>query len=368
VILFENVRKQYFKDAPPALKNISLNIDPGEFVFLVGPSGSGKSTFLNLILRLEMVNDGRLIVAGQNLTTIAKWRIPKYRQDLGVVFQGFKLLNKKTVFENIAFKLKILGMSNSRIRPLVSQAISVVDLEGKENRFPHELSGGEQQRVAIARAFVNRPPIILADEPTGNLDPATSDGIMNVFEEINQTGTLILMATHNEQIVNRARHRVIELSKGELIRDEAEGFYDSYLSAKMESQLELQVDQNEEQHRGVNVESKIETETAETQFETPTELQPETQVVPKIETEIELQVEQHEEQHEEQQIENKIELQPKTQSSDSSDSTVEPPKARSFESTSKTGPKISTELPTIAQIVETSENPEQPPASEIQES
>jgi cell division transport system ATP-binding protein len=290
-----------------------------------------------------MVNDGRLIVAGQNLTTIAKWRIPKYRQDLGVVFQGFKLLNKKTVFENIAFKLKILGMSNSRIRPLVSQAISVVDLEGKENRFPHELSGGEQQRVAIARAFVNRPPIILADEPTGNLDPATSDGIMGVFEEINQTGTLILMATHNEQIVNRARHRVIELSKGELIRDEAEGFYDSHLSAKMESQLELQVGQNEKQQ----VESKIETET-------PTELQPETQVATQIEREIELQVEQHNDQ----QIENEIELQPETQSRDSSDSTVDPPKARSFESTSKTGPKISAEIPVPTQIVKTSENPE----------
>ncbi|MDR2538043.1 MAG: ATP-binding cassette domain-containing protein, partial [Bifidobacteriaceae bacterium] len=199
MILFENVRKQYFKDAPLALNNISLNIDPGDFVFLVGPSGSGKSTFLNLILRLEQPTHGRIVVAGQDLNTISKRRIPKFRQKLGVVFQGFKLLPKKTVFENVAFRLQIIGMSNTRMRPLVENALKIVGLEGKEKRLPHELSGGEQQRVAIARAFVNQPPIILADEPTGNLDPATSDGIMKVFEDINQTGTLILMATHNEQ-------------------------------------------------------------------------------------------------------------------------------------------------------------------------
>jgi cell division transport system ATP-binding protein len=220
VILFENVTKQYFKDAAPALDNVSVNVEAGEFAFLVGASGSGKSTFLNLVLRLEVANQGRIIVAGNDLATIAKRRIPKYRQGLGVVFQDFKLLPKKTVFENVAFKLQMIGMSNTRMRPLVAEALEVVGLEGKEQRLPHELSGGEQQRVALARAFVNQPPIILADEPTGNLDPTTSEGIMSVIENINRRGALVLMATHDQQIVNRSMRRVIELSEGRIIRDQ----------------------------------------------------------------------------------------------------------------------------------------------------
>jgi cell division transport system ATP-binding protein len=235
VILFENVTKQYFKDAQPALDKVSVNVSAGEFAFLVGASGSGKSTFLNLVLRLEVANQGRIIVAGNDLATIAKRRIPKYRQGLGVVFQDFKLLPKKTVFENVAFKLQMIGMSNTRMRPLVAEALEVVGLEGKEHRLPHELSGGEQQRVALARAFVNQPPIILADEPTGNLDPTTSEEIMSVIENINRRGALVLMATHDQQIVNRSQRRVIELSKGRIIRDQV-GKYKDFETPNPETQ------------------------------------------------------------------------------------------------------------------------------------
>jgi cell division transport system ATP-binding protein len=225
VIKFDDVTKIYQSGARPALDGVSVEIERGEFVFLVGSSGSGKSTFLSLIIRAERANSGQVQVAGKNLNTLTNWRVPGYRQQLGVVFQDFRLLQNKTVYENVAFALKVIGKPRRSISVLVPEALKIVGLEDKANRMPYELSGGEQQRVAIARAFVNRPLIILADEPTGNLDPATSAEIMRVFEMINQMGTTIVMATHSEEIVNSMRKRVIELHHGKVIRDELNAKY-----------------------------------------------------------------------------------------------------------------------------------------------
>ena len=224
MIRFENVSKTY-KNGTPALKNISVNIEKGEFVFLVGSSGSGKTTFLRLLLREETPDEGRILEAGRDVLKIKKWRVPYLRRNIGCVFQDFRLLPNKTVFENVSFALEVIGRPRETIDTQVPQILELVGLSDKANNLPSELSGGEQQRVAVARAFVNRPLILLADEPTGNLDPANSEAIMALLERINRAGTTVVMATHDQALVDRMRRRVIELDKGEMIRDQARGVY-----------------------------------------------------------------------------------------------------------------------------------------------
>ena len=221
LISLDNVSKIYPKGTRPALDDINLDIERGDFVFLVGASGSGKTTLLSLLLREEEATSGEIRVAGNDLRRITNRQVPQYRRSLGFVFQDYKLLNNKTVWENVAFALEVIGTRRSTIKSLVPKVLNTVGLTGKEKNYPHELSGGEQQRVAIARAYVNHPQILLADEPTGNLDPTTSLGIMEVLDAINRTGTTIVMATHNEEIVNSMRKRVIELHTGKIVRDEA---------------------------------------------------------------------------------------------------------------------------------------------------
>ncbi|MFJ4207205.1 cell division ATP-binding protein FtsE [Paenarthrobacter sp. NPDC089675] len=235
MIRFENVTKVYEQNARPALDAVSLEINRGEFTFLVGASGSGKSTFLRLILKEDKASSGSVYVAGQNVANISSWRVPKLRRGIGVVFQDFRLLPQKNVFANVAFAMQVIGKSRSIIRETVPEVLKTVGLEGKERRMPHELSGGEQQRVAIARAVVNRPGILLADEPTGNLDPITSMGIMGVLDKINQNGTTVVMATHDDDIVNEMRRRVVELQNGKVIRDEAKALYTSMIPVVGES-------------------------------------------------------------------------------------------------------------------------------------
>ena len=225
MITFEDVTKFYAGQDRPALRNINLEIAKGEFVFLVGQSGSGKSTFLRLILREYRPTKGTLYVAGKNLSTLNQWKVPALRRQIGTVFQDFRLLPGKTVYENVAFALQVIGKSSKIIRRVVPETLRLVGLEGKENRLNEELSGGEQQRVAIARAFVNRKKILIADEPTGNLDPETSVGIMKLLDRINRTETTVIMATHDSSIVDQMRRRVLELRKGELVRDQAKGVY-----------------------------------------------------------------------------------------------------------------------------------------------
>ena len=225
MITFEDVTKFYPGQDRPALRNINLEIAKGEFVFLVGQSGSGKSTFLRLILREYRPTKGTLYVAGKNLATLNQWKVPALRRQIGTVFQDFRLLPGKTVYENVAFALQVIGKPSRVIREVVPATLQLVGLEGKENRLNEELSGGEQQRVAIARAFVNRPKILIADEPTGNLDPETSVGIMKLLDRINRTKTTVIMATHDSSIVDQMRRRVLELRTGELVRDQAKGVY-----------------------------------------------------------------------------------------------------------------------------------------------
>ncbi|MCB0901031.1 MAG: cell division ATP-binding protein FtsE [Actinobacteria bacterium] len=225
MITFERVTKRYDKRNRPALQDISLDIQPGEFVFLVGASGSGKSTFLRLILREERATTGRVIVSGRDVGKLSRWKVPQLRRGMGAVFQDFRLLQSKTVYQNVAFTLQVLGRKNSAIERAVPEVLDLVGLADKMQRYPHQLSGGEQQRVAIARAFVNRPPLLLADEPTGNLDPATSVGIMKLLDRINRVGTTVLMATHDAAIVDQMRKRVVELDAGQMVRDEARGVY-----------------------------------------------------------------------------------------------------------------------------------------------
>jgi cell division transport system ATP-binding protein len=225
MIRFDNVTKTYDQQSHPALDAVSLDVDRGEFVFLVGASGSGKSTFIRLVLKEDRVSRGAVYVAGQNVANIPSWRVPRLRRGIGVVFQDFRLLPNKTVFANVAFAMQVIGKSRAVIRETVPDVLATVGLEGKNNRMPHELSGGEQQRVAIARAIVNRPGILLADEPTGNLDPTTSMGIMKVLDKINQNGTTVVMATHDDDIVNTMRKRVVELRGGSVVRDDAQGIY-----------------------------------------------------------------------------------------------------------------------------------------------
>ena len=224
MIRFENVSKTY-KNGTPALTNISLDIEKGEFVFLVGASGSGKTTFLRLLLREELPDKGRILEAGRDIGSLPKWRVPYLRRNSGCVFQDFRLLPNKTVFENVAFALEVIGRPRSTVENQVPQILDLVGLGAKSDNLPHELSGGEQQRVAVARAFVNRPLILLADEPTGNLDPVNSESIMALLERINRTGTTVVMATHDKALVDRMRRRVIELDRGELIRDQVRGVY-----------------------------------------------------------------------------------------------------------------------------------------------
>jgi cell division transport system ATP-binding protein len=225
VIQFDQVTKVYKATQRPALDGVSLVIERGEFVFLVGSSGSGKSTFLRLVLREERATRGEVHVAGRDLARLASWKVPALRRQIGVVFQDFRLLPTKTVFENVAFALQVIGKPRHVIDRTVPEVLQLVGLDGKEGRRPDELSGGEQQRVAIARAFVNRPAILLADEPTGNLDPVTSVGIMKLLDRINKTGTTIVMATHDQDLVDQMRKRVIQLDDGLLVRDQARGVY-----------------------------------------------------------------------------------------------------------------------------------------------
>lgn len=226
MIEFKNVTKVY-EDSTIALKNVNIVIKKGEFVFLVGPSGSGKSTLIKLLIREIPVTTGSIFVAGRNICNLKASRIPQLRRNIGYVFQDFKLLPNKTIFENIAFALEVIGKPAYAIKVQVPQVLKLVGLANKINSYPHQLSAGEQQRISIARAFVNRPPILLADEPTGNLDPATSDGIMKLLSRINLIGTTVAMASHDKSIVNSMRRRVIELEEGEIIRDQKRGVYGS---------------------------------------------------------------------------------------------------------------------------------------------
>ena len=225
MITFEDVTKVYEGQQRAALSGVDVNIDKGEFVFLVGSSGSGKSTFLRLVLREYRASRGRIFVAGKDLSKLHSWKVPGLRRQIGTVFQDFRLLPGKTVTENVAFALQVIGKPQATIKRLVPETLEMVGLDGKGNRQTDELSGGEQQRVAIARAFVNRPAILLADEPTGNLDPTTSIGIMRLLDQINRTGTTVVMATHDSTIVDQMRKRVIELVDGEVVRDQSKGVY-----------------------------------------------------------------------------------------------------------------------------------------------
>jgi cell division transport system ATP-binding protein len=225
VIRFEKVTKTYPGGTHPALDNVTVDIEKGEFVFLVGTSGSGKSTALRLMLRETRCTKGRVYVAGKEINRLAGWKVPRMRRQIGTVFQDFRLLPNKTVSENVAFALQVIGKSRGEIRRTVPETLDMVGLDGKGERMPDELSGGEQQRVAIARAFVNRPMLLIADEPTGNLDPQTSVGIMRLLDRINRTGTTVVMATHDQNIVDQMRKRVIELEKGRLVRDQSRGVY-----------------------------------------------------------------------------------------------------------------------------------------------
>jgi cell division transport system ATP-binding protein len=224
MLRFEEVSKIY-KGHVTALRDVSVDVQKGEFVFLVGPSGSGKSTFLRLLLREEQPSDGHIVVAGRDISNLSHWKVPQLRRNIGTIFQDYKLLPSRTVYENVAFAMEVIGRPRHVIRAQVPQVLDLVGLGTKAGRLPTELSGGEQQRVSIARAFVNRPLILLADEPTGNLDPATTVGIMRILDRINRTGTTIVMATHDQRIVDAMRRRVIQLEHGALVRDEARGVY-----------------------------------------------------------------------------------------------------------------------------------------------
>jgi len=226
MIEFRNVNKIY-DDNSIALKDINLVIKKGEFVFLVGPSGSGKSTFIKLLIKETPATSGTIFVAGRNISNLKSSRIPQLRRNIGCIFQDYKLLSDRTIFENVAFALEVIGRPNYIIKAQVSQILKLVGLYNRMDAYPHQLSGGEQQRVCIARAFVNRPPILLADEPTGNLDPATSEGIMKLLSRINLIGTTVIMATHERSIVNAMRRRVVELENGVIVRDQARGVYGS---------------------------------------------------------------------------------------------------------------------------------------------
>lgn len=225
MIRLESVTKSYSTEVT-ALRDASFEVAKGEFVFLVGPSGSGKSTLLRLMNRQEQPEKGEVWVAGKDINAMPDSKVPYLRRNIGNIFQDYKLLLNKTVFENVAFALEVIGRPKHVIKQQVPAVLDLVGLADKEDRFPHQLSGGEQQRVSIARAFVNRPLILLADEPTGNLDPATGEGIMRLLDRINGTGTTVVMATHDQRIVNQMRKRVVQLDRGVIVRDQERGVYD----------------------------------------------------------------------------------------------------------------------------------------------
>ncbi|MGI8697216.1 MAG: cell division ATP-binding protein FtsE [Mycobacteriales bacterium] len=225
MIRFEKVSKVYPAGRRPALDNVDVEVGKGDFVFLIGPSGSGKTTFLRLMLKEENPTRGSITIAGRELTRLPRWKVPALRRTIGCVFQDFRLLPSRNVAQNVGFALEVIGKKRKIINRVVPEVLDLVGLTGKANRLPRELSGGEQQRVAIARAFVNRPLVLLADEPTGNLDPDTSQDIMLLLERINRTGTTVLMATHDNTIVDSMRRRVVELELGKLVRDQARGVY-----------------------------------------------------------------------------------------------------------------------------------------------
>jgi cell division transport system ATP-binding protein len=227
VISVSDVSKTYPVNPRPALRDVSMEIGKGEFVFLVGTSGSGKSTFLRLLLREELPTTGSVSVAGQVLNDLPARKVPALRRQIGCVFQDFRLLPDRSVADNVAFAMEAIGRPGTQVRTVVPEVLELVGLTGKEHRMPGELSGGEQQRVAVARAFVNRPQVLLCDEPTGNLDPNTSVGIMRLLDRINRTGTTVVMATHNADIVDAMRRRVVELDGGRLVRDQTRGVYGS---------------------------------------------------------------------------------------------------------------------------------------------
>lgn len=225
MIRFDHVSKLHKGASRPALEDVSVDIERGEFVFLVGASGSGKSTFLRLLLREDRPSAGTVWVAGKDLNKLANWKVPALRRQIGCVFQDFRLLPNRTVAGNVAFALEVIGTPRDEINEIVQNVLELVGLTGKEDSYPNEISGGEQQRVAIARAFVNRPSILIADEPTGNLDPETSIGIMKLLDRINKIGTTVVMATHDVAIVDQMRKRVIEIDTGHIVRDQARGVY-----------------------------------------------------------------------------------------------------------------------------------------------
>lgn len=238
MISVSNVTKQYKGSPRPALNNVSLEIEKGDFVFLVGESGSGKSSLMRLMLREDVATTGSVFVLGENLNGISSRRIPHFRRKLGVVFQDFRLLPNKTVAQNVAFSLEVIGKSQGFIQEAVADVLRLVGLDEKADRLPSQLSGGEQQRVALARAIVNKPAILLADEPTGNLDPATSEGIMALIERINLAGTTVVMATHDRGIVDRLQKRVVELRDGEIIRDQISAGYQKNPTGKIQTNFE----------------------------------------------------------------------------------------------------------------------------------
>ncbi len=225
MINFDNVSKQYKSSNTPALDGINLNIEQGEFVFLVGQSGSGKSSLLRLLLKEEKPTSGIVTVNGVNVAKLPNRKVPAFRRTMGIVFQDFRLLPGKTVFDNVAFGMEVIGKSKKEIKQRIPAILDLVGLDEKASRLPSELSGGEQQRVALARAFVNQPKLLLADEPTGNLDPSTSVGIMKLLDRINRTGTTIVMATHDVAIVDQMRKRIVQMENGKIIRDQERGMY-----------------------------------------------------------------------------------------------------------------------------------------------
>lgn len=225
MINFDGVSKQYKNSNHPALDGINLNIEQGEFVFLVGQSGSGKSSLLRLLLKEEKPSAGTVTVDGINVAKLPNRKVPAFRRTMGIVFQDFRLLPGKTVFDNVAFGMEVIGKSKKEIKERIPAILDLVGLDEKAHRLPSELSGGEQQRVALARAFVNQPKLLLADEPTGNLDPSTSVGIMKLLDRINRTGTTIVMATHDVAIVDQMRKRIVQMENGKIIRDQERGMY-----------------------------------------------------------------------------------------------------------------------------------------------